>query len=130
MRIITKNLAESRERLLVALRERGAKAIPAHGEHKVWGWTTYGAFALSFLPGNRRTLVSHEVEVFLRLRSRGYGTKMCALRESAAQEAGVTLMLATVMDDNLAEIRVLEKRKWSRLTQNKETKCSLWGKSL
>jgi len=87
-------------------------------------------FVLTFMPGNRRVLISHGVEVFPGFRGKGLGTSMCEMREQVARLAGVTLLLATVRDENLAEVRVLEKCGWKRLTQNEENKCSLWGKQL
>ena len=130
MRIVFDSLPKARAALVQALHTRGVKAYSGADTYSVFGHTDYGAFILSFLPGNRRTLVSNGVEIKVSLRNQGYGTKMCRLREDAAKDAGVTLLLATVMDSNLPEIRVLTKCGWSRLTQNLETACSLWGKTL
>lgn len=128
---MAETLAEARQQLAQALRKRGVHGTEATTDkYRVDAWKGAVSFKLSFLPGNRRTLVSHDVVVTQEYRGQGLGTEACLLRESAAREAGVTLMLATVMDDNVAEVTVLEKCEWRRLTQNKTTKCSLWGKQL
>jgi GNAT superfamily N-acetyltransferase len=123
-------LSVARAVLVHALWKRGAGATEGLSKYDVQCATKESVFKLSFMPGNRRTLISHAVEVFLEARGKGVGTKLNELREEAAREAGVTLMLATVRDDNTAEIRVLEKCGWTRFTQNHETHCSLWGKQL
>lgn len=128
---VTKNLAEARQLLVEALRRRGVKVYGATtNKYEVLAWTHETEFDLSFMPGNRRTVISHAVKVFPQYWGKGIGTKMCKLREEAAIEAGVTLMLATVMNSNAAEIRVLEKCGWQRFTNNERTGCSLWGKQL
>lgn len=129
--IHTKSLQEARLWLAQALREVGLHAYEeTTSKYTVHGFTMMPAshFSLSFMPGNRRTLISHAVNV--ETPGKGVGTKLCELREQAARKAGVTLMLATVMDSNAAEIAVLTKCGWARLTQNEQTKCSLWGKQL
>ena len=128
--VVSKDLAEARRLLIEALQKLGVKAYSAADRHGVFCSNDYGSFELSFLPGNRRTLVSHAVTIYPKYRGKGYGTLTCRIREDAAREAGVTLLLATVRDDNAAEIRVLTKCNWGRLTQNLETHCSLWGKTL
>lgn len=128
--MLTKSLEEARYRLLAALLQRDVKATLSSFPYDIVCYADEAKFSLSFMPGNRRTLISHDVEVYETCRRRGVGTRMCALREEAAREAGVTLILATVKDDNVAEVKILEKGGWSRLTQNSITGCSLWGKQL
>lgn len=125
----TASLLEARKLLVDALIERGI-SISGVGHYDITCASPVASFSLSFMPGNRRTLISHAALVKPEFRGKGVGTRMNKLREEAAREAGVTLMLATVRDDNAPEIRVLEKCEWKRLTQNTETKCSLWGKQL
>jgi GNAT superfamily N-acetyltransferase len=131
MRVVTANLREARELLRKELVIRGFDAYEdPTNKYLVRAHDFTTQFSLSFMPGNRRTLISHAVSVHPEYRGKGLGTRNCELREDAARDAGVTLMLATVLDANVAEIRVLEKRSWVRFTQNKSTHCSLWGKIL
>jgi len=128
---MTANLAEARELLRMELVIRGFKATDdPTNKYLIRCSDSTTEFCVSFMPGNRRTVISHAVKVYPEHRGKGIGTRNCELREDAAAAAGVTLILATVKDDNAAEIRVLEKRGWKRLTQNKITHCSLWGKQL
>lgn len=128
---MTSSLDEARRQLTQALRSRGVHAYEATtSKYDVFASTSATEFTLSFMPGNRRTVISHAVKVFPDYRNKGIGTQMCKLREDAAREAGITLMLATVVDSNWEEIRILEKCSWVRLTQNLNTHCSLWGKQL
>lgn len=127
--IETKSLLEAKYRLMAALMQRDVE-VTQLSDHEIYGKKAEATFHLSFMPGNRRTLISHGVEVEGVARGRGLGSAMCLLRELAAVEAGVTLMLATVRDDNAAEIQVLDKFGWKRLLQNSTTHCSLWGKQL
>lgn len=87
-------------------------------------------FSLSLLPGNRRTLISHHVSVNESLRGKGLGRKGLQERQAIALEAGITLILATVRDDNVIEQHLLITEGWQRLTQNQRTHVSLWGKEI
>ena len=89
------------------------------------GWT----FTVSFMPGNRRILISHGVRIDEGLRGKGLGRKLLKLREEIAREAGVNLLLATVRDDNEIEQHLLITEEWVRLIQ-RDTEISLWGKQL
>lgn len=122
-------LTESKQLLKQALEARGV-VVGAMASYAVICRTAHGNFSLSFMPGNCRTLISHGVVIDEACRGKGYGTADNKLREEAARAAGVTLILATVRDDNAPEIHILEKLGWSRLTQNQVTRCSLWGKQL
>lgn len=127
--MITKDLAQARELLRTALVVRGFDAYQT-SKYTIEGKDFTTKFCLSFMPGNRRTVISHAVEVFPEYRGAGIGTRNSELREEACMEAGITLMLATVKNSNAAEVRVMEKRGWKRLTNNLRTDCSLWGKQL
>lgn len=123
-------LLEAQQRLLSALLNRGVKAYTGQNGRTIYGFSSGSDFRLSFMPGNSRTLISHAVTVQADIRNKGVGTKLCQLREEAAKEAGVTLMLCTVRGDNPAQEHLLNKRSWIRLTKNERTNCSLWGKQL
>jgi GNAT superfamily N-acetyltransferase len=126
---MAESLEQARELLLRALRQEGIEP-ELLSRYAISCRTSYTEFKLSFMPGNRRTLISHAVAIRPECRGHGLGTLYCRVRERAAREAGVTLMLATVMDDNKPEISLLLKCGWRRLTQNTTTHCSLWGKEL
>jgi RimJ/RimL family protein N-acetyltransferase len=122
--------AQALDVLMEAVRSRGVPCTSSATPYGLISKTDIGTFELHFLPGNRRTLVSHGVVINPAHRGKGEGTRLCKLREEAAKVAGVTLLLATVRNDNVAEICVLEKCRWTRLTNNLDTQCSLWGKTL
>jgi len=82
------------------------------------------------MPGNRRVLISHRSSIEQWQRNKGYGRRMLDLREQLAREAGANLLLATVKNENVIEIHLLESNGWKRFTNRKETQVSLWGKEL
>jgi len=92
--------------------------------------TTVAKFSMSFMPGNRRTIITHGVLVEPQFRNRGEGRKLLQLRENLAKEAGVNLLLATVKNDNIVEIHLLQTSGWIRFTSRRDTKTALWGKRL
>jgi len=87
-------------------------------------------FVLTFLPGNRRVLVSHGVEILSEFRGKGLGRELLRLRESCAIKAGVNLLMATVRNDNAPEIHLLETDGWSKVSDRRETGVALWIKQL
>jgi len=89
-----------------------------------------GYFSLSFMPGNRRVLISHRSSIEQGQMNKGFGRRMLDLREQLAREAGANLLLATVKNENAIEIYLLESNGWKRFTNRKETQVSLWGKEL
>lgn len=127
---MTDTLEEARAELLTVLRKYGVKCYPAQEKRGIFAFVDDCVFELHFLPGNRRTIVSHGVFIPPARRGKGLGTIFCAFREKMCREAGITLMLATVRNDNIAEEKVLTKNSWTRFTNNQQTGCSLWGKTL
>lgn len=130
--IKTNSLSEARYLLRRALRSRGMS--PDHlylysnpDKFKVVHAT--GCFTLSFMPGNRRVLISSDSYVIERERGQGLGRKLLKMREEIAREAGVNLLLATVREDNAIEIHLLETSGWKRFNK-RETGVCLWGKEL
>jgi ribosomal protein S18 acetylase RimI-like enzyme len=87
-------------------------------------------FRLSFLPGNRRILISHGVRIPEDRRGKGLGQKYLRMREEIAREAGVNLLLATVREDNPVEKHLLRKHGWEKLIYRRGTGVSLWAKRL
>lgn len=92
--------------------------------------TSVGRWAMSFLPGNRRILIFHDVFVEPSQRGRGHGRKWLKLREEMARECGANLLQATVKDDNIVEIHLLRSEGWRRIIDRKETGVGLWVKRL
>lgn len=125
---MTSCLSEAKYLLERAMRTRGITPTIVGRTFSVS--MTVGKFSLSFMPGNRRTLISHDVLVESAFRGQGYGKKWLHLREELAREIGVNLLLATVKNDNSIENHLLETNGWKRYTNRKETGVSLWGKEL
>lgn len=91
--------------------------------------TATGTFRLSFLPGNRRVLISSHVHIVFSERGQGLGRKMLKLRDEIAKECGANLLLATVREDNPIQVHLLETSGWKRFNK-RETGVCLWGKEL
>lgn len=127
-RVATKSLAESKYLLEHAIRVRGLDATIVGREYNVRA--PKGSYSLSFLPGNRRVLISHYVKMDSGERGKGFGQRYMKIREQIAREAGANLMLATVRNDNAIEIHLLKKFGWRRFTNRRSTGVSLWGKLL
>ena len=125
----TNSLSEARYLLLRAMRTRGFNPELV-GDRSLNVVTPDYNFSLSFMPGNRRVLISHKVFIHPASRNRGLGKKLLAMREELAREAGINLLLATVKNDNEVEIHLLKKAKWERMVNRLGTKTSLWGKKL
>lgn len=130
--MITRDLAEARSLLGAALRRRGYACFDLSDKYSVAAWSKDGAarFTLSFMPGNRRTLISHDVFVVPSMRGQGRGQIAAQARMDAARDAGVTLLLATVLNANKAEKHILAKLGWKVLSDNVFTQCALWGAQL
>lgn len=126
---MTNSLAEAQYLLQRALRTRGFSAMNINEENSFLASNTQTVFRLTFMPGNRRVLISSQVQVDLALRGKGLGRKYLAIREEVAREAGVNLLLATVREDNTIEIHLLETSGWKRYNK-RETGVCLWGKEL
>lgn len=125
----TNSLSEARYLLLRAMRTRGFNP-ELTGERTLTVVTSDYNFSLSFMPGNRRVLISHKVFIQPACRNKGIGKKLLAMREELSREAGINLLLATVKNDNEVEIHLLKKARWDRLINRLGTKTSLWGKKL
>lgn len=126
--VTTTCLSEAKYLLERAMRTRGITPTIVNRTFTVS--MTIGRYSVSFMPGNRRTLIFHESFIEPQFRGKGLGRKGLALREEMARETGATLLLATVRDDNKVENELLLSSGWSHFTDNLETGVSLWGKRL
>jgi len=130
MRVETNSRAHAIQLLLAALEERGIKVATINGD-ALHCQVPEGRFSLTLMPGNRRTLISHDLFLEPSARGKGLGRKLLGLREEAARQAGITLLLATVRNDNSVEVHLLNTTSgWQRLTNCIPTQVSLWGKEL
>jgi RimJ/RimL family protein N-acetyltransferase len=125
-------MSESRQetRYLIArnMRIRGFQVEVQHEDCiKALGFA--GEFELTIMPGNRRVLISQHAMIYPEFRGKGHGQTYLRLREEIAQAAGCNLLLATVREDNLVQVHILEKAGWRRYNQ-RSTGVSLWGKEL
>jgi GNAT superfamily N-acetyltransferase len=136
---MTTCLMESKKLLERAMRTRGlspvieGRTFSVQMQETAWHQErpyVVGRWSMSFLPGNRRILVCHDVFVETKFRNQGLGRKWLQLREELALEAGCNLLQATVRDDNAVEIHLLQSFKWRRLIDRRETGVSLWTKRL
>lgn len=129
MKIRTSSLCESIYLLVRAFRTRGMYPT-LKDKRTIEHVSTVAKFSMSFMPGNRRTIISHGVLVEPEFRNKGEGRKLLKLREELAKEAGVNLLLATVKNYNKVEVHLLKTSGWKRFTNRRDTKTSLWGKQL
>ena len=129
-RIETTGRYEAMQFLTRALSQENIHFQTYDDSRSVRCWVDEASFALSFLPGNCRTLVSHAVETSKEHRGKGVGRRMLQLREKCARAAGVTLLMATVKNNNAPEMHLLLTEGWKRLTVREDTGCSLWVKEL
>lgn len=64
----------------------------------------------------------------------GLGTALTALREENARRAGKSFVMATTIESNAAERRILEKREWKELGRFKNARTGntvlIYGKEL
>lgn len=70
-------------------------------------------FTLSFLYGCRGILISHNMLVSPQYRGQGIAKKLQPIKERVARDLQVSVLLATVRDDNLAEKAVI--KDWQHL---------------
>ena len=121
-------LQEAKYLLERSLRTRGLSVTVEGRTFNVQDGAT--RFSLSFMPGNRRTLISHDVFVEPEHRGKGLGRRWLEERERIARECGATLLLATVRCENKIENHLLKSHGWKRFTSRRDTKTALWGKRL
>lgn len=70
-------------------------------------------FTLSFLQGCRGILVSHAMLVAPSYQGKGIAKKLQPIKDRVAKDLRVSLLLATVKDDNIAEKKVI--KDWQHL---------------
>jgi len=78
-------------------------------------------FALSFLYGCKGILVSHSMLVSPEYRSRGIASKLQNVKERIAKDLQVSMLLATVTEDNAAQKKVIKDWKCIEKFNNKKT---------
>lgn len=126
----TSCISESRYWMSRALLTRGYQACYMSDGYRFKVFNTTGKFTLTFMPGNRRVIISSGVEIYPHLRGKGWGKRGLLDRECIAREVGCNLILATVKNNNAVEIHLLETNGWKRMLNRSETEVSLWGKEL
>jgi GNAT superfamily N-acetyltransferase len=82
---------------------------------------TVARFALSFLDGCKGILVSHSMLVSPEFRGKGIAKKLQSIKEKIAKDLQVSVLLATVTQDNLAEKKVIKDWKCVDKFNNKRT---------
>lgn len=70
-------------------------------------------FTLSFLYGCKGVLISHAMLVSPQYQGNGIAKKLQPIKERVAKDLRVSLLLATVKDDNIAEKKVI--KEWQHL---------------
>lgn len=97
-------------------------------------WVVVGYYELDPMPGCSRVGISHGLQIFDNFRGRGFGTWAMGERLKKAKELGYEVLIATVVEGNVAEERILEKFKWRRVTVFNNLKTghtvNLWMKHL
>lgn len=68
-------------------------------------------FSLSFMFGCRGVLISHSMQVYPPHGGKGIATRLQKVKERIAQDLKVSLLMATVRDDNAAEKHVISEWK-------------------
>jgi len=75
-----------------------------------------GRFQLSEFPSSTKALVCHEARIADAHRNKGYGKELHKLRIRAANLAGYKKLLATVLETNEIEKKILVDNGWKKLT--------------
>lgn len=75
-----------------------------------------GSYEIDELPGCKRVGVSHKLQILIEFQKRGYGYKAMADRLDKARELGYKVLLATVVNSNKAQQKILRKFKWKEVT--------------
>jgi ribosomal protein S18 acetylase RimI-like enzyme len=93
-----------------------------------------GGFGWSEFPNvGCHIAISHDVYLGEPYRGKGYGSLLLQMREKAFKEAGIQMVLATVRSTNAAEIALLKKANWKKLSDiasaNEAVKIELWSKT-
>lgn len=86
-------------------------------------------FSISWLPGNPKIVIFHNVTVELNYRNKGLGDFFHRIRLAVAYEFGATTALCTVRVGNSVETRILEKNGWSFLLSVTD-EVKLWARPL
>jgi GNAT superfamily N-acetyltransferase len=89
------------------------RRIPYTGDYTIRGRTSESGFfpiarfGMLPMPGCRAICIFHHVEVDPAYRHLGIGTELLRIRIDTAKEVGYKMVLATVRDENIAEIKLL-----------------------
>lgn len=75
----------------------------------------YGNFKLRAFAGNYYFAESYEVHILLKFRGKGYGKEQHLHRLEIAKAAGFHFLIATVLDTNGPEVRILKANNWKQL---------------
>ena len=92
----------------------------------------YGHYELSPFPGNGSVCISHGAFIKPWYRGKGHGKAQHASRLDQARKLGYTYIVATIRDDNTAEVSIVQKQGWRQLDDicDGEYGVSLWGMQL
>ena len=92
----------------------------------------FGHYELSPFPGNGSVCISHATFIKPWYRGKGHGKKQHSNRLEVARGLGYTYIVATIRDDNAAEVAIVQKNGWRRLDDicDGEHGVSLWGMQL
>ena len=77
----------------------------------------FGFFELNPFPGCNQIVVSNHAFIYPTYRGQGYGQMQHHDRLAQAMRLGYDAVLCTVDEKNVAEIHILTKNDWKRLTQ-------------
>ncbi len=80
-----------------------------------------GFFSISPVPGNAEVCVIHDVCLNKNLRGRGLAAKFMRHRLHLAKTLGYKMILATVVETNLPQIKTMEKFGWTKVDPSIES---------
>jgi len=118
-----RKLTESNE--VFATLDKNQVSITARG---LGEYRKIGHFSMEQLPGCCGIVVSYHSAIETQFRGLGIGKLFLEIREDAARRAGYTVILATVVHGNEAEVGLLKQAGWSvspPLFVNKRTKNAI-----
>jgi GNAT superfamily N-acetyltransferase len=74
-------------------------------------------FILEPMKGCNGICISRKVVVYDRYRGKGYGTIFCKMRELLARQFNFSMIMCTMVVDNIAQQKILEKNQWEKLNE-------------
>lgn len=90
----------------------------------------FGGFALRLMSNTVSAAESHSVKIWPEHRGKKLGYLQHQDRLEIAKAAGLKTLIALVRKDNIPELKILTKMKWTKVHENPNSNLQLWTKDL